>query len=62
MLIIGRVFLVSLLFAAAGAMLGYVLFGKYSDWNGIALLLGCVGTIIGGIAGATREIAFARKP
>jgi len=59
--LIARIIGVSLLMAAAAALLGFALFGQKSDASGVALLLACVGGIIGAIAGAAREIATARK-
>jgi uncharacterized membrane protein len=63
MALVARIIGVSLLTAGLGAGLGYAFFGRYSDWSGVALLLACVGGIIGAVAGAAREIVIAqRKP
>lgn len=59
--LIARIFGWSLLASGLGAGLGFVLFGQYPDWTGISLCLGCVGGIIGGIAGAAREIVTALR-
>lgn len=56
MALIARILGVSLVTGALGALLGLVFFGQGSDGPGIALLLACVGAIIGAIAGAAREI------
>jgi len=56
MALIARILGVSLLIGALGALLGLLLFGNSRDGTGIALLLACVGGIIGAIAGAAREI------
>lgn len=42
----------SLFTAGLGAVIANVLFGKATDWQGIAILFGCVGAIVGAIAGA----------
>lgn len=59
--LIARIIGLSLLTAGLGAGLGFAFFGKFSDWNGISLLLACVGGIIGAIAGAAREIVTAQR-
>jgi hypothetical protein len=61
MAMIARIFGVSLIGGGLGAGLGYALFGKYPDWNGIPLVLGCVGAIIGAIAGSARESVAASR-
>jgi hypothetical protein len=61
MLIIARIIGLSLLAAAVGAWLGFVLFGQHSDWSGVSLVLACVGSIVGAVAGAAREIATAMR-
>jgi MFS family permease len=62
MALISRIIGLSLLTAGLGAALGFVFFGKFSDWIGISLLLACVGGIIGSIAGAAREIVARQAP
>jgi len=59
-----RIIGLSLLTAGLGIGLGYVFFGQYSDWGGVALLLACVGGIIGAVAGAAQAIVTAlhQKP
>jgi hypothetical protein len=56
-----RILGISLIVGTFAAGLGFVLFGRFPDWTGISLLLGCVGAIIGAIAGASREIAAALR-
>jgi hypothetical protein len=64
MAVIARIIGVSLLTGGLGAGLGFVFFGKDPGWGGISLLLGCVGAIIGALAGTAREIvtALRQKP
>ena len=57
MALVARILGLSMVTAGLGALLAFVLYGQYSDWTGVALFLGCVGAIIGTIAGAAREIA-----
>jgi len=59
--LIARIIGVSLLTAGLGAGLGFTFFSQYPDWSGIALVLACVGGIIGAIAGAAREIVTAQR-
>jgi uncharacterized membrane protein len=47
--------------AGLGVWLGYVFFGKYDDWKGVALLLACVGGVIGAVAGAAHEVVTALR-
>jgi uncharacterized membrane protein len=61
MAIMIRIFGWSLLASGLGGMLGFVLFGKYHDWTGVALLLACVGAIVGAIAAGAGEIAIAGR-
>lgn len=61
MALIARILGLSLLTAALGAGLGFVLFGEKSDASGVALLLGCVGAMIGAVAGAAREIVETKR-
>ena len=58
---VARVLGLALLASGLGAGLGYVLFGHYpsSDSIVLCLVLGCVGGIIGAVAGAAREIVTA---
>jgi hypothetical protein len=64
MALIARILGLSLITGGLGAGLGFVLFGRYSDGSGIALLLACVGAVIGALAGTAREIvtALPQKP
>ena len=64
MAVVARIIGLSLLAAALGTGLGYALFGPGRDSIGIALLLACVGAIVGAVAGAAGEIVAAqrRKP
>jgi hypothetical protein len=57
---IARVLGVSLATAGLGAGLGVALFGQHSDVTGVALVLACVGGVIGAIAGAAREVVAAQ--
>jgi predicted ABC-type sugar transport system permease subunit len=55
-----RVFGLSALGAGFGALLGFLLFaGNYEV--GVSLLLGCVGAVVGAIAGAALEITTAMR-
>jgi hypothetical protein len=60
-MVVARIIGLSVVTAGVGAILGYALFGQYSDWSGISLLLACAGGIIGAIAGAAREIVTAQR-
>jgi hypothetical protein len=54
----------SLLTGGLGWWLGYALFGQTSssrDWIIVSLLFSCVGGVVGGIAGAAREIVAAHR-
>ncbi len=64
MAVIARVIGVSLLTGGLGAVLGFVLVGKGRDSILISLILGCVGSLAGALAGAAREIvaAMPQKP
>jgi hypothetical protein len=61
MALVARIVGLSLLVAGMGAGLGYALVGPGRDGPGISLLLGCVGAIVGAVAGAAREIVTARS-
>ena len=61
MLTVARIIAASLLTALLGVGIGYVLFGQNPDWVGICFCLGCVGSVIGAVAGAGREIAAALR-
>jgi hypothetical protein len=61
MAMIGRIILLSVLAGGLGAGLGFVLFRQYGDCGIPCFLLGCVGGIVGAIAGAGREIASALR-
>lgn len=62
--VIARIFGVALFTGGLSAGLGLALFGNSSDGNGIALILACVGSVIGAIAGTARETvaALRQKP
>jgi hypothetical protein len=64
MALIARIIALSLLTAGLGVWLAFALFEKGRDSTVIALLLGCVGAIIGALAGAARETvtALRQKP
>jgi hypothetical protein len=64
MAVIARVLGLSVLTAAVGASLGFTVSGKAPDASGVSLLLGCVGALIGSIAGAAGETvaALRQKP
>jgi hypothetical protein len=61
MVVIARVIGLSLLTAGMGAGLARVLFWNTDDCTGIALLLGCVGAVVGALAGTARETAMALR-
>jgi hypothetical protein len=52
---------VALLFGFVAAFIGYSVMRQYSDASGIALFVGCVGAIIGGIAGGVRELVADKR-
>ena len=54
---IARIIGLSLATAALGIAVGYILFGQTYDCTGICFCLGCVGAVVGAVAGAGREIA-----
>ena len=56
-----RVIGVSLLTAGLGAWLGLALGGGNSDAKGIAFVLGCVGAIVGALAGTAGETVAALR-
>jgi hypothetical protein len=60
MLIVARIIAASLFTALLGIGIGYMLFGQNPDSVGICFCLGCVGSLIGAVAGAGREIAASR--
>jgi len=64
MAMIGRIFGVSLIAGGLGAGLGFAFFGRNPDWSGVSLVLGCVGAIVGALAGTAREAvaALRQKP
>jgi len=64
MAVVVRIIGVSLLAAGLGAGLGFVLFGRGSDATGVSFILGCVGAIIGALAGTAQETvaALQQKP
>lgn len=59
---IARVFCVSLIAAAVATGIGYMMFSQYGDAGVPDLALGCVGGLIGAIAGATYEIVKRMPP
>ena len=59
MAIVARILGVSLLTVALGACLGAVLFKDTPDSRGISFVLGCIGAIVGVIAGVGLEIVTA---
>lgn len=61
-MLVARILGWSLFTAGLAAWLGYALFGKYSDWVGISVLLACVGGVIGAVAAAAQEIVTALRP
>ena len=61
MALIARVLGLSLMTAGFGVVLA-AFFGKFSDVGILYVLFGCVGAIIGAIAGATHEVVSAKKP
>ena len=64
MVVVARMIVVSLLTAGLGVVIGFALAGTNNDGEWIAFLLGCVGAIVGVIAGAVQEIvtALRQKP
>jgi hypothetical protein len=61
MTLIARIIGLSLLTSGLGVALGLAFFRQYSDFIIPTLCLGCVGVIVGAIAGATREIVTALR-
>ena len=61
MALIARIIGLSLLAAGLGAGLGFALFGQTHDATGVALLLGCVGAVVGAVAGTGHEIVTAMR-
>jgi hypothetical protein len=59
--VVARIFGLSVLAGALGAMLGATLFHEMSDHAIPVFLLGCVGAIVGAVAGAAREISAAMR-
>jgi hypothetical protein len=59
--VVARIIVVSLLASALGAGIGLILFGQYGyrDYIVPTVFLGCVGAIIGAVAGAAGEIVTA---
>ena len=64
MAMIARIFGVSLIAGGLGAGLGFALLGRNPDSSGISFVLGCVGAIVGALAGTARETvaALRQKP
>ena len=52
---VARILAVSLTVAGLGAGLGYALLGNHPTWPALSVLLGCVGAVVGVIAGAAKE-------
>ena len=61
MALVARVIGLAVLTAGLGAGLGFVLFRQYPDYTIPALVLGCVGGIVGAVAEAAREIVGAQR-
>ena len=61
MALIARIIGLSLLTGLLGAWLGFALFRQDYGYGIISLCLACVAGIVGGVAGATREIATALR-
>jgi hypothetical protein len=61
MALVARIIGVSLLTGGIGASLGFTPFRQYSDYMIPTICLGCVGGIVGAIAGAAREIVTAMR-
>jgi hypothetical protein len=61
MLVIARIIGLSVFTSGLGAVLGYAFCGKGEGWAIISLSLACAGGIIGGVAGAAREIVTALR-
>jgi hypothetical protein len=61
MALIARIIGLSLLTAGLGAWIGLTFLGKGSDASGIAFVLGCVGAIVGALAGTAHETAAALR-
>ncbi len=61
MVLIARILGLSLLTSGIGAGLGLACFRQYSDYIIPTLCLGCVGGIVGAIAGAAGEIVTALR-
>lgn len=60
MAMIARILGLSFLTAGMGVVLG-TFFGKFSDAGILHVLFGCVGALIGAIAGAAHEIVSAKQ-
>ncbi len=64
MAVVARIVGYALLTAGFGVSVAYVLNGIVSgnsrDFVGVALLFGCIGTIVGAVAGAAGEIVSAQ--
>lgn len=61
MTVASRVIGCALLTAALGATLGGILFGSVGYWPAISVLFGCVGAIVGGVAGAAEAIVTSQR-
>ena len=53
----------TLVTAGLGAVLGFALFSQLPDHdrNGLSIVLACLGTIVGAVAGAVGEIVTAQR-
>ena len=60
MAMIARILGLSLLTAGIGVALGCA-FGKFSDAGILYVLFGCVGALIGAVAGAAKEVVMAMR-
>ena len=61
MAVIARIVGLSLLMGTVAAGLGPSFLGHGSDTSFISFVLGCVGALVGAIAGAAREVAAGRS-
>jgi hypothetical protein len=61
MALIARIIGLSLLTAGLGVGIGFAFFGRNPEWSGLSFVLGCVGAIVGALAGTARETAAALR-
>lgn len=62
MAMIARILGLSLLTAGLGVVLATVFFGRIEEAGFLYVLFGCVGALIGAIAGAAHEVVSAKQP